>query len=501
MKYNFHTKNFDCVDENATQIAIAASDADITWLILKNKVEEFAASLTRLNIPSGHPVIIYGHKELLFPVSILACIHAGITYVPVDIVYPIERIKKIQQITGSQICINCTDIELDVDFSILIDSKCNVFLNESPSFEKNCYPLVNDILQYIIFTSGSTGEPKGVQISYSSVLAFVKWAEHDFAIKSSDVIMSQALFSFDLSLWDMLVSLSSGATLVLMSEQIIKNQEAFINRLVTYNCTIWSSTPSFVFMFLRNPLFNAGNIKLLQRFYMMGETLSSAIVNSLKKSFPINKVFNAYGPTETTIITSMLEITEEIINRYTLLPVGYKMPNSDVWIDLENNDSKYGEIYIAGNHVSVGYLKNEELNKQKYFIHNHKRAFKTGDIGYYENGMLFIKERADDQIKLHGYRIELNEINAVLCKYPYVVNAVTLPLKRNNEVKKIVSFVVTDKKDTIHLKEELINVLQQQLPQYMIPGDIIFIDELPYTINHKIDKNKLLQDYLNKMLQ
>jgi D-alanine--poly(phosphoribitol) ligase subunit 1 len=498
MNYNFQLKQFVALHESPEKIAISASNENISWQQLKNKVEELSVVFQTLSIPANHPIIIYGHKESLFPIAMLACIHSGIAYIPVDTIYPVERIQHIISKTGAQIIINCSNSILDIKIPIVINNQLIVKTNFSIDYTGKIYPVEDDLLQYIIFTSGSTGEPKGVQITYKSLLSFINWAQQDFDIHSSDVIMSQALFSFDLSMWDFAVCLSAGATLVMISSELIKNQDVFINHIAKYKCTVWTSTPSFAFLFLRNPSFNSEKLPSLKRFYLMGEMLPSKTVISLKQLFGNNaKVFNAYGPTETTIITSLVEITEEILSKYTLLPIGYPMPGSELIIEKESSKNKEGELIISGNHVSIGYFKNEELNNRKFFIHEGKRAFKSGDIVYLENGLLFFIGRNDDQIKMHGFRIELDEISNTIRKNSFVADAVTVPLKRNNEVKKLVSFIlVSSQEEPLFLKQQLSNFLSGLLPYYMVPSDIVIVNAFPFTSNHKIDKNKLISDYL-----
>lgn len=229
----------------------------------------------------------------------------------------------------------------------------------------------------------------------------------------------------------------------------------------------------------------------------MGEELPGRTCSILKTNFKSSRILNAYGPTEATIVTTLVEITGETISKYPALPIGYPMPGSELLIEKIFAESREGELIIVGDHVSTGYFKNEEFNKQKFFIHNGKRAFKTGDLAYYEDDMLFYLGRNDDQVKMHGFRIELNEISNVICTHELINDAVTVPLKRNNEVKKLISFV-TLKAETsqVSLKDRLIAFLEKALPYYMIPGDIVIVPEFPHSTSHKIDKNKLIADYL-----
>ena len=501
MKYNFHLNQFIETDIAPNKLAVAGSDKDLDWETLMSLTLKLSDLFTDLGIPKGHPIIIYGHKEHFFPIAILACIHAGIPYVPIDKIYPEERINKIINTVGSQVLINCIEFNQPKNIAIEINPNLEIIYNFPPNFINRIYGDKEDPLQYIMFTSGSTGEPKGVQINRSSVLTFIDWALSDFGFSSSDVFMNQAPFTFDVSLCDILNSFANGASLILTSTEMIKNQEEFFNRLSNYQCSVWTSTPSFAYIFMRNPDFKSENIVSIKTFLFMGEDLPNRTCSILKKSFPYSRILNAYGPTEGTIVTTLVEITKEIIDKYPLLPIGFPMPESELLIDKNEQNTKEGELIIVGNHVSSGYFKNEELNKQKFFYHNGKRAFRTGDIAFYEDNMLFFLGRNDNQIKMNGFRIELNEISNVICTCNFVLDAITLALKRNNEVKKIISFILLKNKE----EKEKIDIilypfLQKTLPYYMIPGDIVLVDEYPYNTSHKIDKNKLIEDYLEKQL-
>jgi D-alanine--poly(phosphoribitol) ligase subunit 1 len=501
MKYQFSSKTFIETEFNKDRIAIAGSDADITWEQLQTKVTQLGNEFKKLNIPKGHPVIIYGHKEHLFPLAMLACMQLEIPYIPIDKIYPKERIQKIIATTGSQVIINCAADKLDIPFPISISNSLEVTVHKQPDYTNSIYGNPSDHLQYIMFTSGSTGEPKGVQINQSSVLTFINWALKDFGFSSSDVFMNQAPFTFDVSLCDVLNAFANGGTLVLNPAELLKDHDAFIERLINYKCSVWTSTPSFAYLFLRHEKFNAHYLPALHSFLFMGEELPGRTIGVLKNSFKNTRVLNAYGPTEATIVTTFVDVTEELLKAYTSTPIGYPMPGSELLIDKINPDEKQGELIIVGDHVSTGYFKNEELNRSKFFMHNGKRAFRTGDIAYYENDLLFYLGRNDDQIKMHGFRIELNEIANVICKHDLVKDAVAVPLKRGNEVKKIIAFIIPKiQQEKDEFKKQLFPFLEQVLPYYMIPGDILLMDDFMYSSSHKIDKNKLIDLYLKKEL-
>ena len=189
----------------------------------------------------------------------------------------------------------------------------------------------------------------------------------------------------------------------------------------------------------------------------------------------------------------MIEIDADILEKHPILPVGRSKPRSRILIDQD-------EIVIVGKNVSLGYLNRPDLNAEKFITIEGERAFKTGDQGYLEDGILFFKGRNDDQVKLHGFRIELNEITSVLNDMSFVLQAETIPLKRNGEVKKIVSLVQlkSGQDESKDWKAEILEGLNSKLPYYMIPSDFKFIDKMPLNQNGKADKKMLEQLYLAK---
>lgn len=494
MYYDFHHKQFAGLNENAQRIAVAGSTGEVSWKELHEQTEALKSVLKNLRIPERAPVLIYGHKETSYAVAMLACIHAGVTYIPADVIYPAERIQKIMAVADVQVLINCTGVPVPFDCAVVIDHSNNVVQHRPSEFRVETTVPENDLLQYIMFTSGSTGEPKGVQITKNATLAFLNWAVPAFGFSAGDVFMNQAPFTFDVSLCDLFQAFSLGGTLVLNSAAVVKEQDQFISRLQQFNCSVWTSTPSFVYMYLRHPQFNAAALPALHTFLFMGEELPPRTCALLKKLFPAARILNAYGPTEATIVTTLAEITPDMMLQ-PALPIGYPMTGSELLIENPSGDRKEGELVICGEHVSIGYFKNDELNSRKFYMHNGRRAFRTGDLAYYQNGMLYYLGRNDDQVKLHGFRIELHEITNVLVSFPEVTDAVTVALKRNNEVKKLISFVILSQ-ELNDLNARFREALEKRLPYYMIPGDIVAVKEFPYNNSHKIDRNKLIENYL-----
>ena len=186
MKFDLRLLEFVECEKDSQKLAISGSDRDLSWEEFKNEVEKLKIEISQYNLPKGHPVLIYGHKEVKFIVTMVACMSLGLPYIPVDTIYPKERLNKISAIVNSAMIIDTIENSISFDLNNLNTS----------------YNLPDPIV-YIIFTSGSTGEPKGVQITRDSILDFATWLESDFKFSDKNVFMNQAPFSFDLSVYEL----------------------------------------------------------------------------------------------------------------------------------------------------------------------------------------------------------------------------------------------------------------------------------------------------------
>ncbi|HJV16022.1 MAG TPA: D-alanine--poly(phosphoribitol) ligase subunit DltA, partial [Bacillales bacterium] len=310
--------------------------------------------------------------------------------------------------------------------------------------------------------------------------------------------LNQAPFSFDLSVMDLYPALASGGSIFAITKEMIAKPKMLFEALKKSTIQVWASTPSFVQMCLMDPSFNQELLPDLRVFLFCGEILPVAIAQTLINRFPKAKIFNTYGPTEATVAVTSVEITPELVNEYPSLPVG--SPKSDTEILLvgedgnEVPDGEKGEIIIVGPSVSKGYLGEIELSKKAFIPMNGQMAYKTGDAGYRENRQLFYKGRIDFQIKLHGYRMELEEIEYHISQSSYVKMAVVLPVIQNGKIEYLTAAVVPlehryekEYQLTSAIKKELGDVL----PAYMIPRKFSYYEDLPITANGKIDRKRI----------
>ena len=282
------------------------------------------------------------------------------------------------------------------------------------------------------------------------------------------------------------------APLIQIDKQHLQDFKVLFNTLKESNATVWISTPSFAEMCLVDPSFNQELLPQVNQFVFCGEKLFATTAQKLLDRFPNAEVVNTYGPTESTVMITWVSITREILEQYpNNLPVGVIKPGTTVTIDGEQS----GEIIIQGDTVANGYYQNPEMTQKSFIIPEvGERSYKTGDLGHFEGELLFCEGRIDFQIKLHGHRIELEDIDNNLLKNPKIRQAATVPsYAEDGKIKSIISYVVyTEEVESRFATGKLIKKdLAQYVPEYMIPKKIVFLDEMPLNNNGKIDKKKL----------
>ena len=265
------------------------------------------------------------------------------------------------------------------------------------------------------------------------------------------------------------------------------------------------STPSFAGVCITEKEFNSKMLPNLESMIFIGEALSKNLTKELMSRFPNTRIINGYGPTEATVGVSVNDMTQKAIDDEKSLPVGYPMSNCKIKIlDEDGNELKEnekGEIIIIGPSVSKGYFNNKEKTDEVFFydeIDGVKwRAYKTGDMGYLLDGNIYYCGRKDFQIKLNGFRIEIEDIENNLRKVHNVKNAVVLPVYKDEKIAYLKGIVeLNEKNDLSNIKNGMIikKELGKYIPSYMIPRNISIISEFPTNINGKIDRKKLMEE-------
>ncbi len=474
----FDLKSFAFADEAHAPgaLAVAGADRSLSWAQLRDEALAWAEAARAAGARPDVPVVIYGHKQAAFFVAMAGALLIGAPFVPVDTIYPPERLRRIADIVRP---------------AAIYDAAAGRF--EARAGQE----LAERGLAYVMFTSGSTGDPKGVQIGRESVSLLADWMLQCFGLGEAPVFMNQAPFSFDLSMYEVFATLASGGACVMNAREQIAAGSPWLARLAEHRATVWVSTPSFAHQQLVNREFSPATLPALRTFLFCGEPLPSALAKKLRQRFPNAAILNTYGPTEATVATTWIEITDAVLAAHDPLPVGHAKPACELLV-------RDGEICIVGDHVMRGYLNRPDLNETKLFRHvDGRRGFRTGDLGQMDkSGLLFCRGRMDDQIKLNGYRIELAEIDEALHGLPGVQGGACAVLRRpDGAAVRLIGFVagaaagespaLLDAGALSGWKERL----ARRLPPYMVPSELVACPALPMSSNHKIDRKRLIDLY------
>jgi len=466
------------------RIAYSNGLESMTYAEMLTNVGKVASHVER-SANSRNPVLVIGHKEPAMLCGLLGVARSGRPYVPLDDRLPAERLASIREIARPSLELTVRDIirvcceEKEVSAAL-----CEVGLGE---------PV------YLLFTSGSTGLPKGVIIRWRGLLAFVNWmmAEQGFAI-GDEVILGQAPFTFDLSVMDLYLSLASGGTHVSLPREILGAPRGLFALFSEAKPTAWISTPSFAAFCAADTKFRRDLLPELKRFIFCGETLPWGLARTLLDRFPDVALWNTYGPTECTVAVTSIRVTKELLSEYQDIPLGRAMPGTKVFVGNEHRalieEGSRGEIIIAGPSVSPGYLACPDLTADRFFAHEGCRAYATGDWGVQRDGLLFFEGRMDQQVKIGGHRIELEDVEVNLRQLPGVLNAVVVPIERNQAVEGMAAFIETEPlgaTSEFAVSQRLRSELSRKLPTYMLPKKWIFRANLPANANGKVDRKLL----------
>ncbi len=473
------------------QEAIVEGIKKLTYSELDKKSNQLANFLNKQSVKKGDLVAVFLNRSIDMIIAILGILKAGAAYVPIDPAYPEERIRFIIEDTDSIVILSHSEYEKQLNF---FEEKRLVFMDrdgadiEEEQTNGNGLVVSSDMLAYIIYTSGSTGKPKGVMIQHSSLNNLVSWHIQTFALTSASRSSMYAGVAFDASVWEIWPYLSSGGTLHVIADDIrlsIKKlyDYFYVNRL-THSFLPTAIVPAFV---------EQSRNKINQLAFLLtgGDSLPSIDIEGLNY-----ELVNNYGPTENTVVTTYCSLSSK--DKQSTPLIGGPISNTKVYL-LDNHQKLVpvgvpGEIYIGGKNLSMGYFKRPELNL-KHFLTNlsdelaEKRVYKTGDIARWKpNGQLEFLGRKDEQVKIRGYRIELGEIEAILLEDKSVSQAVVKVVGNGHENKFLVAYIVSEGDFD---KEKLLKELQLNLPDYMLPSQLIPLQELPLTPNGKIDKKAL----------
>lgn len=479
------------VSKNPYKKAITFRDQFITYEELNKQANQLAYHLQSLGVHPEKNIAVYLDRSIEAIVSILAILKTGGAYIPIDPSYPKERVEQI--LLDSQATLVITNQNLHHNIS---SSKLNNVLIDNISKQLLNYPTQNlDVvaspnhLAYIIYTSGSTGVPKGVQVENKSLMNFIMSIAKEYEVTEKDTVVQFASLGFDVSVFDIFVSLCTGATLCIADEEERKSPELLTKLIRRHGVTVAELPPAIL------PLLNPSNFPTLRLISVGGEMFSGDLVN--KWASPKRRFINGYGPTETTVAVTLFDCKGQWDKNP---PIGRPIYNVESYI-LNNNLEPVpvgvpGELHIGGMCVAKGYLNREDLTKEKFVCNPFNKEsnsiiYKTGDLArWLPDGNIEILGRADRQIKIRGFRVELEEIESALAEEPRIKQVTVEVHDEINRDRQLIAYIVTDPMFQVSVKDLRIK-LSKKLPKYMIPARFVEILEIPLTPNGKVDRKAL----------
>jgi amino acid adenylation domain-containing protein len=509
------------VKQNPQAIAVKLENEFFTYQELNNRANQLAHYLQSLGVKSDSLVGIFVERSLDMIIGILGILKAGGAYVPLDINYPQERITYLIEDTQLSIVLTQSkfieQLPKFIPNTICLDQDWSIIAKQS-----TVSPLVEvdqHNLAYIIYTSGSTGQPKGVMIEHRSVVNYILTTILEYGITSEDQILQFSSICFDASVQEIFVSLLSGATLVLRTEEMLRSSEDFWQCCQKWQLTVLG-IPTAYWHQLASEL-TPDTLPILSKIKLIvigGEAIQPAKVQQWQtvtgQYSPLPRLLNGYGPTEATIAATLSEFTSPTI---TNIPIGRPISNTQVYIlDACLQPVPVGvagELHIGGMGLARGYLNRPELTQEKFIPNPFEKdevipptplnkggnepskLYKTGDLcRYLPDGKIEYLGRIDNQVKIRGFRIELGEIETVLSQHNAVKTAVVIAQEDETNQKRLVAYIIPQKEIISAPKEEnslnvteLRQFLKAKLPEYMIPSAFVILESLPLTPNGKID--------------
>lgn len=469
--------------------ALIFEDTKLTYSELNEKANQLANFLIESGIKPGSVVAIQLNRSLEMIIGLLAVLKTGSAYLPIDPEYPIKRIKYMLENSDTSIVLTHEKTYKLLDNSytkINIDLSSEIYENYSKSNPRVKFSPHQTL--YLIYTSGSTGLPKGVRLTHKGVNNFIHGAMDAVKFSQDKVIVSLTTVCFDIFVLESWVPFTNGLTVVLANEQEQSDLKAFNSLCLKNNVNVMQTTPSRFNAFFeqRN---NQEYLKNITEIMSAGEPLSKDLLKKFKKKSNA-KIYNMYGPTETTVWSTIKDLTET--NNIT---IGKPISNTTCYI-LDKNKNLLppytpGELYIGGDGVSIGYVKRDDLNAEKFTkspFKDDEIIYNTNDLAMFDkNGEIIHLGRTDFQVKIRGYRVELGEIEDVIARHPLV--------KRNVVICKDNKYLVCYYLSDIPIEtSSLIEYISKSLPPYMIPSKFERLTIFPFTNNGKLDRKKLIND-------
>jgi len=476
--------------ERPGAVCLEFRERQLTYAELDSQANQIADRLRESGVRPGALIAIYLERSLELVAAILGVLKSGAAYLPVDPAVPEKRLKFMLSDSGAALVI--TQKSLKAKFGsaqcCLIEDLLN---RRSPA------PLVNrtdeaagDGLAYVIYTSGSTGRPKGVEILHRSFALSVEAIRQELGLTAGDTILAVTSQSFDVSGLEIFLGLVSGARVVLLPPKHAMQSDLLRSAVEDSAATVLFGTPALWRLLVESGWKGSDRLQAI----VGGENLDPGLAKQLLDKTAA--LWNHYGPTETTIVATTCRVQPE----QNPIPIGRPLPHVHLFLVGDHGeiveDGSPGELYIGGDCLAKGYRNHPELTESRFVslatdLDVEERVYRTGDlVRRLPDGQLEFLHRLDNQVKVRGFRIELEEIEALLSDHPALSECVVVVHEDDRHEKTLVAYYRSNGPAALE-PDDLRSYLSPRLPGYMLPSHFLRVERLPTSVNGKVDRTEL----------
>jgi amino acid adenylation domain-containing protein len=484
-----------CAAEMRDAVAVSFADEQVSYDELNERASKLASELRRLGVGVESRVGILLERSVQMVVAVLGVLKSGGAYVPLEPEYPRARLSYLCEDAGLAVIISVSEL-----VELLPAGDTRLLLLDQESWQQREETAGERVeaenLAYMLYTSGSTGMPKGVMVRHGSLSNHMQWMQQQYALQAGDCVLQKTPLSFDASVWEFLAPLLAGARLEIARAGGHRESGYLVETIKRAGVTVLQVVPSQLRMLLGEAEF--GRCGTLRRVFYGGAAISGTLAAEFQRRVSA-ALINLYGPTETTIEVTSWRYGGEV-REAEVLPIGEPIWNTQMYVLSEGEQllpaGAKGELYVGGVSLARGYHQRPELTAERFVPDGVSgvagaRLYRTGDVGRYVGaGVLECLGRADEQVKVRGYRVELGEIEATLQRHAGIREAVVLTRVDESGEQHLVACVVEEGEGAGEWRS-LQEWLKEQLPHYMVPSSYVKLEELPLLVNGKVDRQQL----------
>lgn len=508
------------VINNPSAIALLDPGHVVTYEELNQSANRLARTLMKEGIGAGKFVSVTLERSPEMIIAVMAILKTGAAYVPAEPYLPTGRIKTIVESLAIPVAITdlqnlskvaaCTHglkcvktvvcLEEMAGLNGYLSNDCHWKLVTPETIDTELainpdLPLSSESLAYVIFTSGSTGAPKGVAVKHKPVINLIEWVNREYNVGANDKLLFTTSLAFDLSVYDIFGILAAGGTVRIATREELQEPESLVDCMIEEDITFWDSAPASLLQLVPYMKRAVSEETALRLVFLSGDWVPLTLPDAVRQAFTRAKVIALGGATEATVWSNYFPVGD-IDVAWRSIPYGKPIQNAAYYILDKNYNvcpiGVKGDLYIGGECLASGYINDADLTARKFIPDPFRKGgtmYYTGDKArWFEDGNIEFLGREDSQVKIRGYRIELGEIEHQLLKYPGVETVKVIVRQAAGGNHYLVAYYVNGAAiEEISLRSHL----SSQLPEYMIPAYFVHLDQMPVTVNGKLDTKAL----------